>query len=245
MWMDFSTIQLHHSKQLKAADCYRYFLVLAGQGNFTGGGHILSLSRHDIFTLSKDKEAGFESEDGGTILLGSIGIHDFKAPPQDMIVLPAETTGLVRQIFYMALDTQGSTLPYYDSVNAAIHQLMFSALVACGIQSTAVNPKVFEVIRDINDHFTEPDYDTRSAVRNTGYTDNHFRKLFQQETGSTPAGYLTNRRLDRAVELLDQFKGRISIKEISLQCGYQDPYYFSRQFKKRFGVSPQNYINNQ
>jgi AraC-like DNA-binding protein len=33
----------------------------------------------------------------------------------------------------------------------------------------------------------------------------------------------------------------IHIREIALQLGYDDPYYFSHSFKKVVGVSPANY----
>ena len=242
MWMDFSTIMLRKKGRLNPADCTRYLLILRGQGTFSSRQHQIQLSRHDMFTLRADESAECEPAGSGGILLGCIAIHDYKSRPEDMQLLPADTTDLVRQIFYMGLDTQDNPLPYYDSVNAAIHQLMFSALIACSMQSLSIHPKVFQVIQQINEHFTEVDYDIRPVLEETGYTVNHFRKVFQQETGVTPAGYLINRRMDRAAELFDQYKDRVPIKEISLRCGYQDPYYFSRQFKKTFGMSPKQYI---
>ena len=32
-----------------------------------------------------------------------------------------------------------------------------------------------------------------------------------------------------------------SIKDIALDCGYSDPLFFSRMFKKYYGMSPQEY----
>ena len=142
----------------------------------------------------------------------------------------------------MGLDLQECSLPYYDPVKAALHQLMFSTLVAAGLQGTAVNKNVFAVIQDINDHFTEADYDVRKAIGRSGYSINHFRNIFRKEVGVTPAEFVNARRLDRAEELFAQFKDRIPVKNVAAQCGFQDPYYFSRQFKKRRGISPQAYI---
>lgn len=35
-----------------------------------------------------------------------------------------------------------------------------------------------------------------------------------------------------------------NISEISMMCGYDEPLYFSRVFKKEFGVSPFNYAKS-
>lgn len=67
----------------------------------------------------------------------------------------------------------------------------------------------------------------------------YFSKLFKEETGSNFVEYLTNLRMTRAKELLKD--EQCSMKEICAQVGYSDPNYFSRIFKKNFGVTPTEY----
>jgi AraC family transcriptional regulator of arabinose operon len=43
----------------------------------------------------------------------------------------------------------------------------------------------------------------------------------------------------KARELLDT--SELAIARIAEQCGYQDPYYFSRIFKKTHSISPARY----
>lgn len=67
----------------------------------------------------------------------------------------------------------------------------------------------------------------------------YFSKLFKEETGSNFVEYVTNLRMNRAKELLkDQ---DCSMKEICVEVGYSDPNYFSRIFKKNFGITPTEY----
>lgn len=67
----------------------------------------------------------------------------------------------------------------------------------------------------------------------------YFSKLFKEETGSNFVEYLTGLRMSRAKELLrDESR---SMKEICMEVGYSDPNYFSRIFKKNFGVTPTEY----
>ncbi len=63
----------------------------------------------------------------------------------------------------------------------------------------------------------------------------YFSKLFKEETGSNFVEYLTNLRMTRAKELLRDEQR--SMKEICAEVGYSDPNYFSRIFKKNFGVT--------
>lgn len=65
----------------------------------------------------------------------------------------------------------------------------------------------------------------------------YFSKVFKEETGENFIEYLTSIRMERAKELLLN-STEYSMKEICSMCGYSDPNYFSRSFKKNVGVTP-------
>ncbi|MBR5422133.1 MAG: response regulator [Lachnospiraceae bacterium] len=67
----------------------------------------------------------------------------------------------------------------------------------------------------------------------------YFSKLFKEATGENFIEYLTNLRIEKAKELLSG--SELSMKEICAQCGWQDPNYFSRTFKKNVGLTPTEY----
>ena len=67
----------------------------------------------------------------------------------------------------------------------------------------------------------------------------YFSKLFKEATGENFIEYLTNVRIEKAKELLE--KAELSMKEICAMCGYSDPNYFSRTFKKNVGLTPTEY----
>lgn len=60
----------------------------------------------------------------------------------------------------------------------------------------------------------------------------YLSRLFKQKTGENFIDYLTRIRMTRAKELLGS--GRLKIKEVSQLVGYQNPYYFSKSYKKYF-----------
>lgn len=67
----------------------------------------------------------------------------------------------------------------------------------------------------------------------------YFSKIFKEGTGRNFIEYLTNIRIEKAKELLSTTE--YSMKEICTMCGYSDPNYFSRSFKKNVGVTPTEY----
>lgn len=76
-------------------------------------------------------------------------------------------------------------------------------------------------------------------------TPTYLNKLFKQELNITPNEFIISYRLNKACDLLGQSgTSSLSIKSIALQCGYANQYYFSNAFKKRYGVSPQQWRQN-
>ena len=67
----------------------------------------------------------------------------------------------------------------------------------------------------------------------------YFSTVFKKETGQNYVAYLTDVRLNKAVELLNHTDDKTYI--IAAKVGYPEPNYFSYVFKKKFGVSPSKY----
>lgn len=61
--------------------------------------------------------------------------------------------------------------------------------------------------------------------------------------GTTPATFLRRMRLGRAQELISE--GGRTITEVSYMVGFNDPHYFSKIFKKEFGMKPTEYRESQ
>ncbi len=76
-----------------------------------------------------------------------------------------------------------------------------------------------------------------AASLNTSYE--NFRKRFTRLVGIAPHRYRSQRRVDRATELIKT--GRLSDKQIAATLGFCDEFHFSRKFKQIAGVSPRQY----
>jgi AraC family transcriptional regulator, arabinose operon regulatory protein len=94
-------------------------------------------------------------------------------------------------------------------------------------------------------HFLEKNLDKKLSLqqisREAGYSPTYFTTLFRKETNYAPLSYFSHLKVLKACEFLDYT--RMKVKEISFQLGYSDPYYFTRDFKKKMGMSPRQYRN--
>ncbi len=67
----------------------------------------------------------------------------------------------------------------------------------------------------------------------------HLSSLFREQMGLPPVAYHTHLRIRRACHLLESTT--LTIAEAAHACGYDDPYHFSRVFRRETGVSPRLY----
>lgn len=68
-------------------------------------------------------------------------------------------------------------------------------------------------------------------------------KLFKKETGMNFLEYMTDIRMTKAAELLADLNHKVY--QISYNVGYQDPVHFSKLFKRKYGLTPQEFRNSR
>ncbi len=101
---------------------------------------------------------------------------------------------------------------------------------------------VDEIKNNIMQNFSDCDFMMDQYLRTIPFSYDYLRKLFKSEMGMTPHDYLMGLRVQMAEKLLCSMENvEQNISEIAYTCGYSDPLYFSRVFKKYFGCSPKKY----
>ena len=93
----------------------------------------------------------------------------------------------------------------------------------------------------IDTRFREPL--TLSAVAEQLYVSPYYLShVFKEKTGVNFIDYLVEKRLREACWMLRNTS--VSVSNISASVGYENPGYFSRLFKKKKGVTPEQYRKN-
>jgi AraC-like DNA-binding protein len=71
----------------------------------------------------------------------------------------------------------------------------------------------------------------------SGLSRAHFSRVFAASEGMPPAEFVLRKRLQRATKLLTK-AAHLSVKEVAVMSGFEDPNYFAKVFRRYFGASP-------
>lgn len=102
------------------------------------------------------------------------------------------------------------------------------------VSAASGDSKIVALLQYLNAHLTEGLTIDELAAR-FYISKYHMMRRFRDETGYTIHGYVTEKRLLLAQQLLEQ---GLPMGETALRCGYQEYSTFSRAYKKQFGRSP-------
>lgn len=92
----------------------------------------------------------------------------------------------------------------------------------------------------IDEHFLEGKISVQFLAELCGVSISYLKKLFVKKFGITPTKYIIQRKINYACDLLKY--EQYTITQTALMCGYDDVYFFSRQFKEYMGISPSGFI---
>ncbi|MBZ4188311.1 hybrid sensor histidine kinase/response regulator transcription factor [Niabella beijingensis] len=99
------------------------------------------------------------------------------------------------------------------------------------------------LVQIIEEHLDDPDFGVDPLSVKIAMSQSVLYKKLRALTDMSVNDFIKSIRLKKAAQLL-QLKS-YSINEISLMVGFYDRKYFSKEFKKQFGVTPREYIKNQ
>jgi len=124
--------------------------------------------------------------------------------------------------------------------SALLYQLLTRI---AGPRSVGKDPIVREMLDRIHSEWRNPDFGVEGVAEAIGVNRSVLSRRFRAETGIAPTQYLIRWRLQRASVLLQE--SSVSVRAIAEQCGYRDPAYFARAFRRLTGQTPMECRSNQ
>ena len=124
---------------------------------------------------------------------------------------------------------------------AALGALMV-AYVTAFAGGENLSPVVETVRGEAQKNISNPSFSLEDCIKKLPLNYDYVRKLFKKEMGVTPHDYLLSCRMQLAREVISSGIGNrysnYSVGQIAEVCGFSEPLYFSRVFKKYYGFSP-------
>ncbi|HPE96024.1 MAG TPA: AraC family transcriptional regulator, partial [Bacillota bacterium] len=100
---------------------------------------------------------------------------------------------------------------------------------------------VYYIIRYIDNNIFDK-LEIKTISKAIGYNYSYISNLFRKTTGITLMKYITNKKMEKAIELLHD--GKFTITDIARKLSYSDVQTFNKAFKRTLGVSPSKFDQN-
>ena len=91
------------------------------------------------------------------------------------------------------------------------------------------------ILKNISDSLT-----ISTIASAVGTNDCYLKEGFKELYGTTVYGYLLDKKLEYALHKLEE--NQQMVKDISFEIGYENPSHFISAFKKKYGLTPKQYI---
>lgn len=207
---------------------------IAGSASFLSGDTTADTSPGDIFYMPAGCSYSATYQDKNEILV----IHFESDLNSKMENFELNNSHLISMLFQKAYDiwNKKENGYYYSALS-----LMCEILENIAIRQTSVlhseTLKTFEkAIAYMEKNYLLYDFSIEKMVSIACMSNTYFRKLFAAKFGTTPAKYITSKKLIYADNLLAS--GKYSVKQAAEMSGFWDVKYFSRVVKKEYGTSP-------
>ncbi len=131
-----------------------------------------------------------------------------------------------------------------ESATEVIWDLLESALQKNGDDRIGVTDRPDTLRRDaqalIDNRLGDASFTSAGLPGALGVSARYLQMVFAA-VGTTPSRFLIARRLDAAAARLRRLDRPCSVTDVALECGFNDLSYFSRAFRRRFGLSARDY----
>lgn len=250
-------------------DFYELVTVLDGSAEHIVDGERSVISKGDVFVIGNGISHGFDNTHGlrvcnimyrpemlfsGDMDIRKIpGFHAlFLLEPyfsstqhfQSRLRLTHADFALVMPLLERAESEYTSDSPGRNTmVLACVRQL---AVILSRLYDCPAKPREISGMADaaafMETHFAEA-VPISEVIERSHYSQRHFIRLFSLAYGMTPQRYLLDVRIRHATSMLRD--SGLSVTEIAMRCGFGDPNYFSRIFRKYVGSSPSEFRGNR
>lgn len=239
-----------------------FIYIINGTMDYFVNGNIVSIQQgQGIFVNSRRLHYGFSREKKDCTFLALV-IHPalFIQSFDQTRKFTQEKFG-VHNVDYILLESE---VPWHRKIMKCIEEI-YQEMSATPLNPLRLLAKSIFICADIGEHIETAEHNEKDDIvqmaflHMTEYIHNNYSEkltvdqianagavcrskccqLFQQYVRMTPNTYLNKYRLNKSTELLRDTE--LSITEVSLLCGFQNPSYYISLFKRVTGQTPLQY----
>jgi len=222
---------------------FRLHMIRAGYGHVRTPAGLFSLQPGDLLWMPPAVPFAIENTDGLEYLyISFLGGRANRLREQ----LRLKYTGEVFSGYEALLPLWESAFGVADGIsNDRCEGILLYTLSEIGRNRLVPSPTFHETTAGeriklyIDEHFSDSTLSLESIGTALSYHPKYVSTAFKQEFSVSVREYLREMRVQQACTLIRQ--GFTALKDIAPQCGFSDPLYFSRIFKREIGLTPMEY----
>lgn len=261
LYVFYDSCKGYVKKNYHCHDFIELSIVTEGQVEYKIEDNVHLIKAKDVLVFNPGiyhKEITNENSDFSQL---HIGLTNFKMRglKKDFIPTKSNSAVITMEKFNLAffecckeiINEQKNSISGYDLIlKALIMKLVILLLreieykedtrneIKFSFESTDKTNIVYSIINYLNENYMN-NVSLNELAKNMYLSPVYISKIFKEETGDSPINFLIKLRLSKAHELL---KENFPINTVAKSVGYKDSYYFSKLFKKYYGVPPSKIV---
>lgn len=234
---------------------YLIHYILDGEGTYHVNNHIYHLKKNEGFLILPGDITYYEADKEKPWKYIWIAVNGVKADhylnyanlhEKNLIFSFEDAERLTSYVFQMLelnnynyaneLQLQGLTYQFLSCLAESNHQSTLH------YKTKGSEIYLEESIQYIHSNYSNP-IKVADIAEFVGINRSYLTNIFKEKLNTSPQEYLLDFRLNIACDLLR--KTNLSITNVAKGVGYNDPFAFSKIFRKHKGMSPSQYRNEQ
>ncbi len=216
---------------------------LSGNAKFECGSTVLEVGEGDMLYLPKNRSYRQQTE-GETLLAIHFINYSFSSKNKPEVIRVNDYDMIVELVEKMYREWEEKKRGYRYKCISLFYDLMYHLNLQAHdniIPAVSQEEKLKSVTDYIHSHYLNEQINVAALAEMCAFSGTYFRRLFKEIHSVSPARYVINLRLEYASQLL---RSKLyTVSEVSEKSGFCDVKYFSKTFKKHYGVSPGKFMN--
>ena len=221
-----------------AHNSWEFIYCTSGSGQLSHDGGVIPYQSGDVLIIPPLVYHKNESDTGFTNI--HLNMRCCELNLKEPALVRDDVNHFLLDAFTAAFYHFGADPSRQQTALLSLYGYLIFHLVQAGLNAPARHPTVEDIESAIIRSFPDENFELDQYLRSMPFNYDYLRKLFKTEMGVTPHQYLSDLRLRAAAERLRITDGA-NVSEIAHLCGFHEPLYFSRMFRKKYGLSPSEY----
>ena len=245
-----------HQRGPKVYDFYLMHTVLEGKGEFTCGGKSYPLRAGDTFLIEPEALVSYVSDADEPWLYRWVAFNGPQAAELAQaagfsVANPVAETAQIRRVGVLynhifSVFRKSDPAAHLKSAGylqlllaefCSVHQLSEDNAAMTNMDDT--DKLIRQMIHYLSTQYAQP-VSIEQMSESFGYNRAYLSRVFKRYTGESPITFLLKLRIDKARQMISEREG-LTIEQIAASVGLQDSLYFSKQFRRFYGLSPSAY----